>query len=210
MLVSAELRWFWQERQLPPGLDAWFRSGPYPPGGGTPRKDAYLHDPDQRELGVKTRGQHPGLEIKGLVAVRPAHAGPFAGRVQIWTKWTSHALTLDGRPRILVGKTRWLRKFDTADAGPRELPLRQDEGLRDPGPALPEHGCNLELVALQVDGDATRWWTLAFEAFGPLDTVERSLAGTLAHVPAPPSLAGGVESSYPEWLATLPRARERA
>jgi hypothetical protein len=54
---------------------------PYAPGGGTPppRRDVYLYDPEQTELGIKARGLKPGLEVKGLVALLPDDVpdGPF-------------------------------------------------------------------------------------------------------------------------------------
>jgi hypothetical protein len=201
MLISAELRWFWRAT-LPPGLEQWFRSGTLTPGGGNSREDEYLVDPLQRELGVKKRSSRAEIEIKGLVEVRAALPAPFSGRVQIWAKWTSRAITIDHLPRTVVRKTRWLRKYDTSSSAVRELEVDTDEQLRDSAP-LPEHGCNLEVVALTLDDDA-RWWTFGFEAFGPLDSVERSLHRTISHVPpiGRELLAGGLELSYPDWLST--------
>jgi hypothetical protein len=112
-------------------------------------------------------------------------------------------MTIDHLPRTVVRKTRWLRKYDTSGSTVRELELDADEQLLDSAAPLPERGCNLELVALTA-GDDARWWTLGFEAFGPLDTVEQSLQRTIAHV-APigrEALAGGAELSYPDWLST--------
>jgi hypothetical protein len=85
------------------------------------------------------------------------------------------------------------------------LELDADERLRDASRAVPERGCLLELVATQVGDSRTSWWTLAFESFGPLDTVQESLRRAAVHVsqPAPPSLEGGLQLSYPEWLSRL-------
>lgn len=205
MLNSAEVRWFWRD-MLAPGLESWFRSGKPDAGGGTPRTDEYLVDDRQRELGMKKRAGTSGIEIKGLVAVRPPLPEPFSARVQIWTKWTSQALTIDHLPRKVVRKTRWLRKYDTGGSDIRELALDADERLRD-SLAAPEHGCQLELVALTIDGSADRWWSVGFEAFGTLDTVEDSLRRTIAFVRplAGEALAGGLELSYPDWLSATPR-----
>src|SRR5262245_28466185 len=129
MLVSAELRWFWRDC-LPPGFEQWFRNAGFPPlGGGNSRDDEYLIDAKQAELGVKLRGGKEGVEIKGLVENRTFLPEPFSGTVQIWTKWTSEALTIDRLPRISVRKTRWLRKFDTSRSEIRELQLGVQEQL---------------------------------------------------------------------------------
>lgn len=140
MLISAELRWFWRET-LPPGLEQWFRSGTLTPGGGNSRDDEYLVDPLQSELGVKKRSGMSGIEIKGLVEVRTVLPGPFSGRVQIWTKWTSHVITIDHLPRIVVRKTRWVRKYDTSGSAVHELEL--DYPLRRPSRAARRKGKRL-------------------------------------------------------------------
>ena len=202
MLVSAEVRWFWRDT-LPPGLEHWFQSGRLPPGGGTSRQDEYLVDPRQRELGVKKRSGREGIEIKGLVEVRAPLPDPFAGRVQIWTKWTSNAVTIDHLPRTTVRKRRWLRKYDTSGSAVRELELDADEHIRDSAAPLPTHGCHMEFVALTLNDHPERWWTFAFEAFGPLETVERSLHRTIAYLEpiGREALAKGLELSYPDWLS---------
>jgi hypothetical protein len=202
VLVSAEIRWFWRNA-LPPGLDAWFRNGAVPPGGGSARTDEYLFDPGQVELGVKRRGPQTGVEIKGLVALRSTTAPPLNARVQIWSKWTSQTLSLANLPTIAVRKTRWIRKFDTGSRHVLEVPLDAQERPRDPE-QRPERGCQLELVALSVESRVGAWWSLAFEAFGEVDTVETSLGRTLAHVaPGAPTLESAMELSYPAWLAAL-------
>jgi hypothetical protein len=203
VLVSAELRWFWRDAP-PAGLEAWFRSGPYPPGGGTPRTDEYLVDIGQLELGLKRRNAKTGVEVKGLVAVRGTSSAPLEGRVQIWCKWTSEALTIDHLPRVAVHKTRWLRKYDTSGAGVSEVELDPHEQPHHFPHRLLERGCQFELVALRLDDDGGAWWSLGFEAFGELATLEQSLHQTLAHVlPGAPRLEAGLELSYPAWLARL-------
>jgi len=205
MLASAELRWFWPESP-PDGLESWFRAGPCAPGGGQPRRDEYLLDPSQTELGIKARGGGRGVEVKGLVAVGPPLAAPFAGDTQLWVKWTSPALSLVGLPRIAIVKTRWLRKFDTGSANIRELALGADEQLLDRSARLPDRGCHLELVAIEAGGASPRWWTLAFEAFGPFDSVQGSLQRTVAHIAnPPPPLGSALQLSYPEWLSRTAR-----
>ena len=209
MMVSAEARWFWQGNP-PDDLERWFELRPIVAGGGVPRLDEYLLDARQKELGIKSRGdigKRPdadAIEVKGLVETRPPLSEPFPAQVQIWTKWKSPALRIDGLPCIRVWKTRRLRKFDTSGSTVLELALDAKEKLVDRAALLPALGCHIELVALEVGEPRACWWTLAFEAFGPLDTVEESLVRTMAdvHPIEPAALSGGLELSYPAWLAT--------
>lgn len=203
MFVSAEVRWFWKDA-APAAVDSWFRSGTCPPGGGTPRTDEYLLETGQRELGVKQRGATSSVEVKGLVELRGRSPAAFAGRVQIWCKWTSEALTIDHLPRVSLHKTRLIRKYDTAGTAVTEVELDAAERPRhDPARRL-ERGCQLELVALRVGDRHETWSSLGFEAFGELDTVEDSLHRIVAQLArnAPP-LTLGTELSYPEWLDTF-------
>jgi hypothetical protein len=196
LLVSAELRWFWKDA-LPQDVEQWFRSGEYPPGGGTRRVDEYLVDRDQTELGMKKRGSGKGVEIKGLVALGRHMTSPFEGRVQVWTKWSSETLTIDHLPRVSIAKTRWLRKYDTTG---RVLEVQLDSSERPVRAQLLARGCQFELSA--VDHETSHWRSIGFEAFGELNTIEDSLERTLAHLAADaPDLSAGLALSYPEWLA---------
>src|SRR5207253_879281 len=125
-----------------------------------------------------------------------------SSRVQIWGKWTSNSIRIDDLPRIVVRKTRWLRKYDTSGSAVRELELDADEQLHDSATPMPAEGCHMELVALIVGDHDARWWTFGFEAFGRLETVERSLHRAVAHLPpiGREALSGGLELSYPSWL----------
>lgn len=219
MNTSAEIRWFFRDSP-PRGLRDWFCNaaahGP-PAGGGGTRIDVYLADPSQPELGIKRRGtvdDAPGaaaavgrargrerVEVKGLVARRfgMLNAGVFRGPVDLWSKWATEALSFDGARLIRTGKRRWLRKFDTSGSAAAELELdEQESSVRG---TRPDIGCNVELT--EVTLAAATWWTLAFEAFGPLATLEPSVhaaAITLADR-QPPALAHATIASYPEWLA---------
>jgi hypothetical protein len=202
MLISAELRWFWKDAP-PSGLESWFRSGSFPPGGGILRRDEYLLDPSQTELGLKKRGGGSGVEVKGLIGFGTTIPGPFAARVQLWAKWASKTVSIDHLPRIVAAKTRWVRKFDTTTADIRELVLDASEQPKDRSTSPPECGCLIEFVDIQLGDAQIAWWGLAFEAFGPLDSVQESLRRTTERVahPTPPSLEGGFELSYPEWFS---------
>jgi hypothetical protein len=193
MMLSAEVRWFW-EGQCPPQVHEWFhRSGAAPGGGKAGRKDRYFLQPGNAELGIKVRAEGTGVagevEIKGLVEVLPAPR-----RVEIWCKWKS-SFVPEGRA-VVIEKQRWLRKF-AASPDIEEIPLGQDEqplGAR----TRPEAGCNMELTEVSIPGRAPRWCTLGFEAFGDLATARRALTDTMEAVNLPPF--EGSEMSYPEWL----------
>jgi hypothetical protein len=212
MIVSAELRWFWNG-EPPAAFVTWFRqtSAPHPCGcgGGTPRRDDYLRDPTQTELGVKARSVEVGgrrntdLEIKALVARLPDAIpdGPFFSQVEIWTKVSSSALALAPGSIISTTKTRWMRKFDTGGTTPREVEL-DDNGMPRAGEP-PARGCNVELTKVEVRGRTA--WTFGFESFGDLTSLVsqlRDVASTLA-ARNPPALSGAIAASYPEWLRTL-------
>jgi hypothetical protein len=202
MQVSAEIRWFWSAK-CPDAVETWFRSGPVQPGGGNAREDEYLHEPSQTEFGLKRRGEKLGVEAKGLVAVlpHPSDAVPFVGPIEIWCKWQSPTLTIRDLPTVRTRKVRWLRKFDTNGGEPTEILLGEDEAPQDQRP-LPTFGCNVELTRVELRAEHV-WWTLGFEAFGDLSSVEQSLRSTLSVVTArrPPSLGSGEFLSYPAWLS---------
>jgi hypothetical protein len=206
MLLSAEVRWF---HRGPCALRDWFRdTGIHacPAGGGQGRTDRYLRDAAQEELGIKRRGEKRGIEIKGLVAARSNLAeGPFVGRIELWTKWTSEALELPHVGTVLTEKVRWQRKFDTRARSPLEVELdASEQPIRR---SFPDRSCNVELTEVRILGEV--WWTLGFEAFGAIDTVEadlRAVAALIAAERRPPRLDGWMEGSYPRWLKTASAA----
>jgi hypothetical protein len=214
MLVSAEIRWFWPDSP-PDGLESWFRAGTFPPGGGNPppRLDEYLVDPGQCELGLKKRGEKKGIEVKGLVttSVQPVQIGPITARIQVWTKWTSESLRLDGMTTVGTYKLRWLRKFDTTGPTIRELVLGKDEALVNKEDDLPAQGCNVELTIVSLKENGPKWWTLGYEAFGSIDSVKENLRRTIDHfvVTNVSPLHPGFEQSYPEWLSAQLSANAR-
>ena len=202
MQVSAESRWFWNG-SAPEHLEEWFcgkHPDGIPAGGGKERRDDYIRDPNQNELGIKRRGEKPGVEVKGLVSSRSTDlsAGPFVGPIEIWSKWTSEALSINPALTIVTRKLRWLRKFDTGHGSPREIKVDEYEKIQEP---LPQNGCNVELTRLTMPDDE-QWFTLGFEAFGSLSDVGNSLQ-RVAEVMAnrrPPRLTGAICLSYPQFL----------
>lgn len=200
MQVSAEIRYWWRNG-APNGLADWFAAGEFRPGGGITRVDEYLRQPGQAELGIKRRGEKPGVEIKGLVALgQDRSPEPFSGRVEIWSKWSSAVLRIDPAAAIAISKQRWLRKFDTGAEAAREIALDERESPAS-GEPLPREGCNFEWTILRLP-DGVQWWTLGLEAFGSLNSVERNLERAIAAVAArePPQLRPDLVASYPAWL----------
>jgi hypothetical protein len=200
MLLSAEVRWF-GEGGVPDEVARWFRAAPA--GGAEERRDIYLLDAKQPELGIKKRGNKPGLEIKGLVARLPAiESASLRGRPALWCKWTTLALDFADADSVFVDKRRWLRKFDARAPGRLAEVLLDEHQNPKGGHVLPDSGCNVELTEVSVEGKNARWWTLGFEAFGPWSAVQSNLERTLDYVVSSAPTLSGVESlSYPEWLA---------
>jgi hypothetical protein len=208
MQVSAELRWFWKN-VAPVDLEEWFRGADRHPcaagGGARLRVDKYLRESTQTELGLKIRGdKEGGVEVKGLVSERFGELliDPFTGPIEVWTKWTAKTLELESRPLILTEKLRWLRKFETTGASPKEIHLNDKEKPSDGG-SLPDMGCNVELTKVRLSEKDESWWTLGFESFGSIRTVEQSLRTVATEMSNrhPPKLIGGLIASYPAWLS---------
>ena len=156
------------------------------------------------ELGLKRRGIKPGIEAKGLIDVRPnaIAIGPFTGSIEIWNKWASEPLVLPLCSTVTLDKWRWLRKYVTDLPSLKEIPLGKDELPLDKTTPLPQRGCNVELTKVMLRNGDTHW-TLGFEAFGSLSTVEndvREVAEFLADR-QPPWPAGAEPASYPLWLS---------
>jgi hypothetical protein len=189
---SLEVRWIFPG-QLAAALTGWF--GRFP-AEMTVVEDAYLLDPHLPGLSVKMRGRR-ALEVKvyrgspGLLEV----AGRARGRLESWQKWSfPHGpLSHDPAGWMPVTKRRRISWF-TQTAGVR-VP-RLDE----------EPGCAVELT--EVDAGGKAWWTLGFEATGPVNLLRGEMAATAAlmFAQSPP---GGIKpgtdnsKSYAEWLRRL-------
>jgi hypothetical protein len=207
MQISAECRWFWRGKSLASDLFLWFKDAKIHPcaaGGGEYRCDEYLHDTNQAELGIKRRGQQPGVEVKGLVRTleKELESGSFRGPIEIWATWTSPVLDLRDLRMSRIEKFRWLRKFDTTGGKVIEIPLDSDEKPIG-GQPLPDQGCNVEFTEITLD-NTEAWRTLGFEAFGPLDSVETSLRLVSAELAKrnPPMPKESRLASYPAWLSS--------
>ncbi len=203
MLLSAEIRLFWFE-QKPVELEAWFKEDhlhALPAGGAEERTDVYLYDPSQTELGVKTRGENAGVEVKGLVETLADTVEFNSSKIpiEIWSKWPSQTLAFDASDGVTLHKTRWLRKFDTAGSAPVEIASDA---------ATSEKGCHVEWTIVSTPFGET-CWTLGFEAFGRFDNIVNSLRWVvrLMSTRKPPPAPGATATSYPAWIANIDRAR---
>ena len=135
------------------------------------------------------------MEIKGLIAPRKI-SFEFTGctsPVELWAKWSSSTLNIDGAPLVRVQKQRWMRKFRVCSGAAAEC-TGSDQTRTS--------GCDAELTLIKVKGSA--WWTFGFEAFGELERIQDDLAATVALLASrdPPRLLRGEASSYPRWLAS--------
>lgn len=200
MLISAEVRWFW-EGDCPDHISRWFEvlSFPFPASGEEQRIDRYLDLGGNTEIGVKQRGAKPELEVKGLVATIPSQPATGAPQ-QLWCKWDA---VLPATVFIETKKTRRLRKFAFDRGQVSQLELRAGECWADKSP-LPETGCNLEITRIEPAGREI-WYSIGFEAFGDLQTAPAALAATLEHLQPLPDF-DGMLASYPQWLAMLANA----
>jgi hypothetical protein len=192
---SLEVRWLFPG-QLAAAVAGWF--GRFP-AETKALEDVYLLDPHLPGLSVKVR-ERRALEVKayhgspGILEV----AGRARGRLENWQKWSfphdPPSEQADGpggwRP---VRKRRRISWFSRAG---------RPSGA--PGPELGEGpGCAVELTEVHADDEA--WWTLGFEATGPVGLLRSELEAAAGLVFAQP-LPGGMElgmddsRSYDQWL----------
>jgi hypothetical protein len=193
-LRSLEVRWIFPG-QLEAAVAGWF--GRFPAATET-RQDTYLLHPPLRELSVKIRGSR-AFEVKvyrgspGLLHV----PGRARGRMESWQKWSFPCSPLG--PDIPTVGWRQVRKR-------RRLswfsPATGQIVARAPAPGQ-QPQCEVELT--EVHTNSQRWWTLGFEATGPVGSLRGALEAAAAHVFAH-ALPEGVElgpdesRSYAQWL----------
>jgi hypothetical protein len=198
-LRSLEVRWIFPG-QLEAAVARWF--GRFPAVTET-RRDTYLLHPPLRELSVKIRGSR-ALEVKvyggspGILQV----PGRARGHMESWQKWSFPCSPIS--PNIP----------DTADWSPvhkrRRISLFSPASgqivARAPGLGQ-QPQCEVELTTVRANSQ--HWWTLGFEATGPVGplrgTLEAAAALVFAH-----ALPDGVEldldesRSYAQWLGQRP------
>src|ERR1700722_10945195 len=110
MLLSAEIRLFWFDNK-PEAIERWFTDDAvhhFSPGGGNKRTDIYLRDENQIELGIKTRGEKSGVEVKGLVAVlrNTVEFNSCEIPIEVWSKWPSQTLAFATNAGVALRKPR--------------------------------------------------------------------------------------------------------
>jgi hypothetical protein len=196
---SLEVRWIFRG-QLADAMGAWFERFP---AETTALEDAYLLEPYLPGLSVKVRAGR-ALEVKvyqgspGLLEV----AGRARGRVESWKKWSfphGPPSQRSGDPAGWrpVSKRRRISWFSLAGE-----PFRAGvQGLGE------EPRCAVELTEARAGSGA--WWTLGFEATGPVG-LQRSGLEAAAAVVFAQALPDGVElgvddsMSYAQWLRQRP------
>lgn len=194
-LHSLEVRWI-LPGQVGTATAAWF--GRFPAEVAA-REDSYLLDPALPGLSVKIRAGR-ALDLKvyhgspGILDV----AGRASGHIESWRKWSFPLGLLGpggGGPAgwTAVRKNRRISRFWLAGG-------RIVTGM--PHQAA-EAACAVELTDVRSEGAA--WWSLGFEATGPVTSRRRALESAAAVVFAQ-ALPGDVElgmsqcQSYAEWL----------
>lgn len=221
MEISAEVRLWWPASQGD-RLTIWFAElSDIDPGGSLslepgnagadPRTDVYLCDPAQPDVGVKIRSvwtPHEEVEIKSLIDVRNPELA--FGPVTIWVKSGARGLQLDPSRTVATSKFRSLRRYAWDGELLNEVTLDANENALVGGE--PTSGCNVELARVEIQGVETCRYTVGFEAFGSLETVEPTLRRCVQHTAGrspPPALEHAEAASYPLLIARITRAQEQ-
>jgi len=198
---SLEVRWIFPG-QLEAAVAGWF--GRFPARVES-RQDTYLLDPQLRGLSVKVRGGG-ALEVKayrgspGILEV----PGRARGHMEAWHKWSfpfSPSRQDSGAAAgwRQVRKRRRISRFSLA--GGRIVACAPGLGQQP--------RCEVELT--EVRSRSQHWWTLGFEATGPVG-LQRSTLEAAAALVFTQALPGGVEPgpddsrSYAQWLGQRPGA----
>lgn len=205
MQSSMEVRWF-LTGTAPKEVEQWFRRGYVSPKDAPiddeARDDIYLSLPDSEALGIKLRAGKK-IEVKQRLSssgVQTLRAG-IEGGVEQWVKWSFDLMARNDEIAspgywTVIKKRRLLRKFAVIAA--------EKVTVVDAVNQRPDEGCNMELAWLEVNGK--KWWSLGFESFGKLDTVEKNLRLVLEQVlPDPnfPEMRAEQSYAYPAWLGML-------
>jgi hypothetical protein len=198
MHTTAEVRWF-REGRAPAHVEAWFSGGGREPTVLPVRVDHYLRLVDSEHLGIKLREGR--LEVKRRSRSLPVtrFSAPVAGVMELWRKW---GVPLAGGPPQVSGDpgASWI-EVEKERALCRYRLMEDRRMVATATDWYPEQGCDLELTAVRVRG--REWWTLAFEAFGPADSVGENLLNVAELVfgaGEPLTLDAADSYGYPRWL----------
>ena len=216
MQPSMEVRWL-MRGDRPANVAQWFSKGFVPKQNAIleeelDRLDTYLSLPSNKDLSVKLRAGKK-IEVKqrqGQGQSKVLKDG-IRGLVEQWVKWSfaldAQAASPDfANPAgcwVTVKKSRLTRKFEIK---PGDLVVAIDAIVANaPAAKPPDEGCNMELAWL-TSWNGQAWWSLGFEAFGKLGTVEKNLDLVLKQVladPAFPIMKAEDSYAYPTWLGIL-------
>lgn len=195
---TLEVRWI-AAGPLVTQVRQWF--GRFPTGSEV-REDAYLSLPGLPGLSVKLRGG-VALDVKSYLGCPGVidRSDSCRGRLEYWRKWSFRSEPVDQGDVLPVGWTtvgkRRLRTWFPMPA--REAPAGS--------PVVAEAGCAVELVQVQLRGEP--WWSVGFEATGPLDLLRSALehAAEIMFARQPPAAVEfslDTSKSYAEWLTEQP------
>ncbi len=203
MFPTVETRWFYPG-SIPTDVLAWYHYGERAPEAQPTRIDYYLRLTNHADLGIKLREGR--IEIKQRVeqyGVEHLHEHVYA-LVEGWRKWSfgvsdigSGLGELSGpRPAwIAIRKARRLRRYCVTEAGAVTAVA---------GAEIVVAGCNIELAELTIHGEP--WWSLAFETFGPEETLHATFMRVARHVlrdDTVPPLDVDHSYSYAHWIQRI-------
>jgi hypothetical protein len=194
---TLEVRWM-ASGPLMTAIRQWFARFPT---GTEEREDAYLLVPRLPGLSVKLR-DGVALEVKSYRGSPGVLDLPdrCRGRLEYWRKWSFRCdpVDQDGLPATwaIVSKKR-RRTWFAMPAG---------EAVAG-SPVVDEAGCAAELTQARLRGEP--WWSVGFEATGPVGLLRGALEHAANVIFARP-LPAGVEfsldmsRSYTQWLTEQP------
>lgn len=196
MRVTAEVRWFYEDR-LPVSVADWFRGLPGTWREEGIRVDRYLY-PTHPALNVKLREGAVEVKRRDVGGEPVVFAQRVRGTLEQWRKWSlpgieDQALAEATPPYWAAVRKQRFRRIYRVDEAAGVVPVKE----RDE----PPQGCELELARLEIDG--VFWWTLCLEAFGEEAMLRDVLVQTATHLFAvglPPVLAADHAAGYPAWL----------
>ncbi|TVZ02235.1 hypothetical protein EAS64_25770 [Trebonia kvetii] len=195
---TLEVRWI-AAGPLVAQVRQWF--GRFPTGTEV-REDAYLLLPRLPGLSVKLR-DGVSLDVKSYLGCPGVidRLDSCRGRLEYWRKWSFRCEPVDHGDVLPVGWTtvskRRLRTW---------FPMPASEA---PAGSLvvAEAGCAVELAQVQLRGEP--WWSVGFEATGPLDLLRGALehaADIMFALPPPAGVEFSLDTSksYAKWLTEHP------
>jgi len=198
-----EVKWF-REGAIPRETLKWFEQRDGQPETQPCRVDYYLCVTDRDSLGIKLR--------EGRIEIKQRHRqygvvrfdGRVAGLVEQWHKWGFELIQPGSDPASILGASRsWIGV--KKDRRLYRYRVTDDQKVvAVPTTDYPVQGCHLELTRIGV-GDRG-WWSLGFEAFGDLSTIQESLflvARKVLAAGAPPVLEAKDSYGYPTWLQLI-------